>query len=94
MSDSAWPLTSGSLRERRDRGRAQGILRPARALADALAARVDIPVRLVDERLTTAAADRALIGLGHRAPRRRRLVDASAAALLLQSFLDSPQARS
>ncbi|MGH2704707.1 MAG: Holliday junction resolvase RuvX, partial [Actinomycetota bacterium] len=42
----------------------------ARALAEALAARVDIPVRLVDERLTTAAADRALIGLGHRAPRR------------------------
>ena len=42
-----------------------------------------------DERLTTALAERALIDQGVRRSRRRELVDAMAASLLLQSYLDA-----
>ena len=49
---------------------------------------VAIPVVLWDERLTTVQAERALREGGVRGPRRRELVDAAAAALMLQSWLD------
>jgi putative Holliday junction resolvase len=49
---------------------------------------LDVPVDLVDERLTTVAADRLLIERGKRAPKRRQVVDRTAAALLLQGWLD------
>ncbi|MGH2768834.1 MAG: Holliday junction resolvase RuvX [Actinomycetota bacterium] len=65
----------------------------ARALAAALASAIPVPVRLVDERMTTAAADRALAAAGVRSRRRRRVVDGSAAALLLQSYLDTSPRR-
>ncbi len=64
----------------------------AQALADALAERLDIPVYTWDERLTSAEARRRLAP-AKRSPRgrraRRREVDASAAAIVLQAFLDS-----
>ncbi len=48
-----------------------------------------LPVHLWDERLTTAEADRALIGAGLDRKERRGVVDKIAATLLLQSYLDS-----
>jgi putative holliday junction resolvase len=61
-----------------------------RAFARALAARVaPVPVRLVDERFTTAAAHIALAQGGHDARARRGSVDKAAAALLLQGALDA-----
>lgn len=42
-----------------------------------------------DERLTTAMAERALQQTGHRSRQRKARVDAVAASLILQSYLDS-----
>lgn len=61
----------------------------ARALAEELGSHLGIEVRLVDERLTTAAAQRGLAQAGASARRQRKVVDQAAAALLLQSYLDS-----
>jgi len=61
----------------------------AAALAEVLEA-LGVPVELADERLTTVSADRMLIGQGKRAPARRKIVDQTAAAVLLQSWLDGP----
>ena len=64
-----------------------------RAFAAALAARVaPVPVRLVDERFTTVLAHAALQQGGHGSRERRQSVDKAAAALLLQSALDSERA--
>ena len=60
----------------------------ARELAAELRAASKLPVELVDERLTTAAAEKALIEAGVRRERRRANIDRVAAALLLQSHLD------
>jgi putative Holliday junction resolvase len=62
----------------------------ARAFARTLAARVaPVPVRLVDERFTTATAHGALRQSGRDSKARRQQVDAAAAAVLLQSALDA-----
>lgn len=60
----------------------------ARELADLIRKASGLPVELVDERLTTVAAERSLIQAGARRAKRRRTVDGVAAALLLQSHLD------
>ena len=60
----------------------------ARRLADALRRTSGIPVELVDERLTSVAAERSLIAGGVRRAKRRTTVDRVAAILLLQSYLD------
>ncbi|CDO11249.1 Holliday junction resolvase RuvX [Mycolicibacterium cosmeticum] len=58
-------------------------------LADTLAARIaPIPVRLVDERLTTVSAQRALRDAGVRAKNQRTMVDQVAAVSILQTWLD------
>ena len=65
------------------------------ALVEALASRLDIPVRTWDERLTSVQADRARPGGrrrgrgGSAAPAASR--DAAAAAIILQAYLDSPR---
>jgi putative Holliday junction resolvase len=56
--------------------------------AEELAAELDVPVETHDERLTTVSASRALVDAGVRSARRRRVVDQSAAAVMLQSWLD------
>jgi len=61
----------------------------ARELADALRKASGLPVELVDERLTSVAAERSLIAGGVRRDKRRVTVDRVAAAILLQSHLDS-----
>lgn len=62
--------------------------RAAEAEADAMGPILGVPIELVDERLTTVAADKVLIARGRRAPQRRRIVDQTAATLLLQGWLD------
>lgn len=59
----------------------------ARRFAAEVSERLDIPVHLVDERLTTVEAGRSLQHIDSR--KRRRVIDRSAAAVLLQSYLDS-----
>ncbi|MFO7271461.1 Holliday junction resolvase RuvX [Sphaerobacter thermophilus] len=63
-----------------------------RAFAQQLRGRVDRPIVFWDERLTTFMADQSLIEAGHRRARRKQHVDAVAAALILQSYLDSQRA--
>jgi putative Holliday junction resolvase len=60
----------------------------ARAEAEALAALIDVPVELYDERLTTVSAQRALVAAGVKGRNRRQVVDQVAAAVLLQAWLD------
>jgi len=60
----------------------------ARALADELHRVSRMRVELVDERLTTAAAEKSLLAGGVRRDKRRASIDRVAATLLLQSYLD------
>ena len=59
------------------------------AEAEALATVVGVPVIMFDERRTTVTADRALMEARIGAQARRKLVDKVAAAVLLQTWLDS-----
>lgn len=60
----------------------------ARELATSLAGWVDIPVRLVDERLSTVSAQRALHAAGRRTKGSRPVIDQVAAVIILQNALD------
>jgi putative Holliday junction resolvase len=51
--------------------------------------KVAVPIRTWDERLTSAQAQRFLIQGGVRRQDRKEKVDKTAAAILLQSYLDS-----
>lgn len=51
--------------------------------------RTGLPVIMWDERLTTVAADKAMIEAGIRREKRKDYVDKIAAALILQGYLDS-----
>lgn len=65
----------------------------ARALAGQIRRESRLPVTMVDERLTSAAAERALLEGNVSRARRRRLSDRVAATLILQSYLDSEASR-
>lgn len=56
--------------------------------ADALGGFLDVPVVFQDERLSTVEAERGLRDAGITGRDRRRVVDRSAAAVILQSWLD------
>lgn len=60
----------------------------ARAFAAELAARTSLPVRLVDERLSTVSAHAALRQSGRSQKKSRSIVDQVAAVILLQNALD------
>ncbi len=64
----------------------------ALALADAIRKESGLPVEMVDERLTTVAAERSLIAAGVRRDKRRLSVDRVAATLMLQAPLDRRRA--
>ena len=49
---------------------------------------IPVPIKMWDERLTSAMANRALIQGGLRRDQRKEKVDKMAAAILLQSYLD------
>ncbi|GAC1509024.1 MAG: Holliday junction resolvase RuvX [Candidatus Dormibacteraceae bacterium] len=61
----------------------------AQQLANRLREASGLPVEMVDERLTTAAAEKAMIADGVRREKRRLGIDRVAATLLLQGHLDS-----
>ena len=61
----------------------------ADAFTQALASVVEVPIELQDERLSTVEAERALAAAGARGRERRRVVDASAATVILQAWLDA-----
>ena len=63
----------------------------ARRVAELLGERSGMPVRLVDERFTTAAAQRAIREMGGSTRGRKGDVDALAAAVLLQHALQLPE---
>lgn len=60
-----------------------------RRFAAQLARRLDVEVAFWDERLTTREAERSLIAQGMRRAGRRHRVDAVAASLMLQAYLDA-----
>ncbi|MFW5836764.1 MAG: Holliday junction resolvase RuvX [Desulfovibrionaceae bacterium] len=62
--------------------------RQCRNFADSLARRTGLPVRLEDERLTSAEAERDLAQAGLDSRKRRQHLDAQAAALILQTHLE------
>jgi putative Holliday junction resolvase len=65
----------------------------ARQYATAIAQRVaPVPVRLVDERLSTVSAHRSLREAGVRGRRHRPVIDQVAAVVILQSALDAERA--
>jgi putative Holliday junction resolvase len=61
----------------------------ARAFADKLREKVECPVRLWDERLTTVAAQRYLHDAGRNVKQSRAVIDQVAAQIILQGWLDS-----
>lgn len=70
-----------------ERGEETPRSREVRAVGDELSRRTGLPVRLVDERFTTAAAQRAIREMGGSTRGRRGDVDALAATILLQHAL-------
>jgi len=60
----------------------------ARLFADALAAASSVPVRLVDERLSTVSAQGALRASGRKGRRQRSVIDQVAAVIIVQHALD------
>ncbi|QEO15869.1 Holliday junction resolvase RuvX [Agromyces intestinalis] len=62
------------------------------AFAGRLAAASDLPVRLVDERLSTVSAQRDLRAAGRPAKRQRSVVDQAAAVIILQHAIDAERA--
>lgn len=63
--------------------------RAARTLAQDIAARSRLPVELVDERMTTARVHRAVREMGGGTRGRKDELDALAATVLLQAYLDT-----
>ncbi len=78
-------------RPRHSDGAEHEVAKLAEKFARRLAARFSLPVAFVDETLTSAEAEAELKRSGTRA-RRPGDVDALAATLILQSFLDEPDA--
>lgn len=76
-----WPLLMS--------GRPGGQAFKVQRFVEALTPRVAVPIERFDERLSTAAAQRALIEGDVRRAQRRDLVDKVAATLILQGWLDA-----
>jgi putative Holliday junction resolvase len=63
--------------------------RAVRDFVDRLRNQITVPLVTWDERLSSVQAQRLLRQAGHKAKQQKGKVDASAAAILLQSYLDS-----
>ena len=61
------------------------------AFVAVLKSAITVPIKLWDERLTSTMANRTMIQSGVRRDKRKEKVDAMAAAILLQSYLDMGQ---
>ena len=62
-----------------------------REFVESVADQVNLPVIWWDERLSTSIAERSLIASGARRDKRKQQVDAVAASIILQGYLDSRQ---
>ena len=69
-------------------GEAGAAAQAALAEVEELAAVLPVPVEAYDERLTTVTADRSLHASGIKSRDRRKVIDAAAAAVMLQAWLD------
>ena len=69
-------------------GSEQTITRAARAFGERLRERYNLPVHMVDERLTTRAAKDVLYAAGVAGTRHKRRLDKVAPQTILQAFLD------
>lgn len=58
------------------------------AFAEALKAKIDVPIHFWDERLSTVEAHKTMIDAGMSRSKRKNKVDSVAAVLILQGFLD------
>ncbi len=69
--------------------------REVRDFGEALAARLNLPLTFIDERLSSVRAEEAMRAAGSSKAMRRDkgLVDSAAAAVILQSFLDGEAGR-
>lgn len=65
----------------------------ARAFGEALAARTGLPLRLVNEHLSSAEAERLLRERGVKPEKRKLLLDAAAAAVILSELLEDRRAK-
>jgi putative holliday junction resolvase len=65
----------------------------AEAFALELAASLSVPVRMIDERLSTVQAQTNLRGAGKSSASQRGVIDQAAAVILLQHALDSERAQ-
>lgn len=63
----------------------------ARDWARQLVERVDVPVRLIDERLSTVQAQRALHAGGRSTRQSRSVIDSASAVMVLQAVLDAEE---
>ena len=64
----------------------------ARAFGEALAARTGLPLRFADEHLSSAEAERMLRERGVKPEKRKALLDAAAAAVILRGLLEARRA--
>ena len=72
-------------------GQPHDMTRLARKFANRLHGRFGLPVRLMDERLSSAMADSMLMEAGLRAKKRKPALDQVAAQQILQQFFDYPE---
>lgn len=59
------------------------------AFAESLNQELQLPVHMVDERLSTVAAERTLLEADVSRKKRKQVIDKMAAAIILQTYLDS-----
>jgi putative Holliday junction resolvase len=62
--------------------------RKVRAMIEAISRKVDVPVTDWDERLSTVAAERALLEADMSRAKRRKVIDKLSAVIILQGYLD------
>ena len=74
-------------------GSATASTEDARGFAQALAATIGVPVRMIDERLSTVQAQAGFRAAGRSQKSQRGIIDQAAAVILLQHALDSERAQ-
>lgn len=63
-------------------------VRTVRTMIEHITSRIDVAVREWDERLSTVAAERALLEANVSRAKRRKVIDKLAAVIILQGYLD------
>ncbi len=60
-----------------------------RSFADKLIKAIDVPVKFIDERLTSVSAEEILLNFDVTRAKRKKVIDRLAATIILQNYLDS-----